>query len=393
MTNTGDALRCVRFPRSLAGIGLGLLFFMGSPQTGFSLPAFARQNNLSCVTCHSSYPRLNPFGKSFKAKGYSLVGPQATAGPWAWQNFYPIAFQGIMGYSFQKNNPTDGDFAVNAVQIFAGGAIAPNLVMYLHHHLVMDDLPGELHEAWIKWFVPRLPVELRIGQFELPLANSPGKTILTHFGYLSYTATLGENPDLLANSKRGVELTWAPVDGLRWATVYYQQEGYRAVFSRLSRSTLTSDIGVFFQYGSATLGDTTEFTDRYSRVGIDFDWLLSALAELYGMAQYGKDTNPHGDGDPGTFWAGFLQLDLHVRPEVVLGVRGETFQNLSAEAGSSEPHLLHEAQGGPLPDHGIWLDLFGQYYLAMNAKLVLEYLRDLTTPADSRGIVGVHYAF
>ncbi len=385
----GPSLSFLRRPGPLS-LGLFLLFTTTSV---YGLPAFARQNGLSCVTCHSSYPRLNPFGKSFKAKGYTLTGPESFQGPWIWKNFYPIAFQGIMGYTFQENQLTDGTFSINGLQIFAGGAIGPNLVMYLHHHLVMEDLPGELHEAWLQWKVPKVPAFVKVGQFELPLANSPGKTILTHFGYVAYTATLGENPDLLANSKRGVELTIAPTDGLRWATVYYQMENFKAVFTRLSRSMLTYDIGAFLQYGQATSVDSSTFQDRYYRVGADFDYLLSTVAELYGMAMYGRDTNPHGDGDPGTFWAGFLQLDLHVSPNVVIGTRAETYQNLSQESESSMPQLLHEVQGGALPDHGVWVDLFGQYYLAMNAKVIVEYLRNLSTPSDSRGIVGVHYAF
>jgi len=358
-----------------------------------ALPAFARQNGLNCITCHSSYPRLNPFGESFKDKGYSLTGPQTFQGPWEWKDFYPIAFQGVIGYNFPSSDPDKGDFSVNALQIFAGGPIGPGVVMYLHHHLVMDDLPGELHEAWLKWYPRTLPVEVKIGQFELPLANSPGKTILSHFGYIAYTATLGENTDIFASSKRGLELIWKFTPTLRLSTVYYQLHDIKAGFVRLGTHSSTLKLGALLQYGNITIGDTLSFNDRYYRTGVDFDFYLLPL-EIYGIAYYGKDNNPHGDGDPGDFWTGFLEMDYHVLPKLVLGIRGEMFQILTKESETGEEaRLLHEAGTALLPEKGTWIDLFVQYYIALNAKLMAEYLIDLNKSEESKGMLGVHYAF
>jgi hypothetical protein len=40
-----------------------------------AVPAYARQTGLSCSACHfQRFPLLNPFGRSFKANGYTLVG-------------------------------------------------------------------------------------------------------------------------------------------------------------------------------------------------------------------------------------------------------------------------------------------------------------------------------
>jgi len=38
-----------------------------------SLPSFARQTQLSCTACHTSFPELNSFGRQFKANGYTLT--------------------------------------------------------------------------------------------------------------------------------------------------------------------------------------------------------------------------------------------------------------------------------------------------------------------------------
>jgi hypothetical protein len=42
-----------------------------------SLPSYARQTQLSCTACHTSFPELNSFGRQFKANGYTLTTASA----------------------------------------------------------------------------------------------------------------------------------------------------------------------------------------------------------------------------------------------------------------------------------------------------------------------------
>ena len=46
-----------------------LMSFSGSAS---AIPAFARQYEISCATCHAAFPRLNSFGKSFVASNYRM---------------------------------------------------------------------------------------------------------------------------------------------------------------------------------------------------------------------------------------------------------------------------------------------------------------------------------
>ena len=39
-----------------------------------AIPAFARKYETSCLTCHSVYPRLTPFGEAFRRNGYRFPG-------------------------------------------------------------------------------------------------------------------------------------------------------------------------------------------------------------------------------------------------------------------------------------------------------------------------------
>ncbi len=39
-----------------------------------AVPSFARQTGLACTSCHTVFPELTPFGRSFKLHGYTLTG-------------------------------------------------------------------------------------------------------------------------------------------------------------------------------------------------------------------------------------------------------------------------------------------------------------------------------
>ncbi len=39
-----------------------------------AVPSFARQTGLACMACHTVFPELTPFGRTFKLNGYTLTG-------------------------------------------------------------------------------------------------------------------------------------------------------------------------------------------------------------------------------------------------------------------------------------------------------------------------------
>ena len=57
-------------------IGLSLSSLLAS-NIANAVPAFARQTDMPCVSCHyQSFPALNAFGRNFRATGYTLSGSQ-----------------------------------------------------------------------------------------------------------------------------------------------------------------------------------------------------------------------------------------------------------------------------------------------------------------------------
>jgi hypothetical protein len=55
--------------KGLAMLGLALAVL---PQPASAVPSFARQTGLACEACHTVFPQLTPFGRTFKASGYTL---------------------------------------------------------------------------------------------------------------------------------------------------------------------------------------------------------------------------------------------------------------------------------------------------------------------------------
>ena len=45
---------------------------ISSLQNADALPSFARQTGMGCMSCHTIWPELTPFGRSFKLNGYTF---------------------------------------------------------------------------------------------------------------------------------------------------------------------------------------------------------------------------------------------------------------------------------------------------------------------------------
>ncbi len=51
---------------------IALLGMMLAATDAWALPAFARQTGQACTQCHSAFPYLNLFGRTFKENGFRL---------------------------------------------------------------------------------------------------------------------------------------------------------------------------------------------------------------------------------------------------------------------------------------------------------------------------------
>ena len=70
MTTTRRARNLTR----LAITAVVFFLFLAIPRTASAIPAFARKYGTSCTTCHTIYPKLNPFGEAFRRNGFRFPG-------------------------------------------------------------------------------------------------------------------------------------------------------------------------------------------------------------------------------------------------------------------------------------------------------------------------------
>jgi hypothetical protein len=66
--------RSTRGRGGLLFLQIGLLLACAVPMRVNAVPAFSRKYQTSCQTCHSIFPKLNPFGTAFRLNGYHLPG-------------------------------------------------------------------------------------------------------------------------------------------------------------------------------------------------------------------------------------------------------------------------------------------------------------------------------
>jgi len=56
-----------------------LTILLGAAGRAWAIPAFARKYKTSCVTCHTIFPKLTPFGEQFRRNGYRFPGIDSDA--------------------------------------------------------------------------------------------------------------------------------------------------------------------------------------------------------------------------------------------------------------------------------------------------------------------------
>ncbi len=122
------------------------------PRTAHAVPSYARQTGLACEACHTVFPQLTPFGRAFKASGYTLFNTlkvsdvnrlkQSTL---SLSDLPPISIMAIASESLgaKANDPgsskSSSDFP-QQLSIFYAGRISDNLGAYIQ--ATYDDQSG-----------------------------------------------------------------------------------------------------------------------------------------------------------------------------------------------------------------------------------------------------------
>jgi hypothetical protein len=141
---------------------LGMLATLATIEPARAVPSFARQTGQPCGACHTDFPQLTPFGRSFKLRGYTAGGGQFRRTPFddaaaaavlaqytgmpvkappaivgsindVWVP--PVAVMAVVGFTHTQvpQDPTGSPFQPNdnvfpsPVSVFYGGAITDHI--------------------------------------------------------------------------------------------------------------------------------------------------------------------------------------------------------------------------------------------------------------------------
>jgi len=159
-----------------------------------AIPAFARKYGMPCSSCHEAWPKLSPFGQSFKDNGYQM-GNDRDAPIFQSPAYWPVTFRitpiwhreslgrvlvdGPGGPNSTETRVTTHGFDWSGLDFHTAGTLAKNVSFYVlpsadstgafHFEAVWARLDNLLGSSWLN---------IKLGKFELDNLLSE-KCILT----------------------------------------------------------------------------------------------------------------------------------------------------------------------------------------------------------------------
>jgi len=185
------------------------------PAASYAIPAFSRQYQTGCATCHSDFPKLNDFGKAFKDAGFKfpaddetfLKTPPIMLGAPAQKESFPrsiwpgtipgsIPIGLRMNTFFQRTSANRGnfnallppgtpgpfipkaDFSTGFFSIFTAGNFGSDIAFWVDDDISVagQNANGGLGDAYLRFVnlgrvvkLPKDALHMRVGRFELDL--------------------------------------------------------------------------------------------------------------------------------------------------------------------------------------------------------------------------------
>jgi hypothetical protein len=374
--------------RSLAGVFLFVFVVLGTANSAYAIPAFARKYGLRCSACHLAWPILNDFGWRFKDNGYQLMNDRDAP---IWQNpsYWPVAFRFTPNLHRENTNkvavdtsagPSSGEvtvtqhgFDLSGLDILSGGTLEKNISFLL---VPSADETGSFgfESAWVRFdnLFHSPWVNVKFGKFELDnwlsekriisLSGAAGGYTLYHFvppGDNNFFGQVGDNqlglefsshsyndhtrfsaallssndgsPDLVnANSYTGY---FSATQGFDLGQLGQQRIGGYAMIGQAPTFSLTAD-------GNPVPGSSLG-KKNFSREGLFGDFFIRSF-DVGVYFQHGSDDKYFATSTPGNAplptgardasWNGvFIEPHYTVHPQWILFQRSE-FVRMSQQA-------------------------------------------------------------
>lgn len=296
------------------------VFWLGTAPA-LAIPVFAHRYGLTCQTCHTTVPHLNAVGQRFLADGYRLPGRSASSAHVA-----PVAVKVNLAYTSPPDPTGLPKATVDEVEVLTGGAVGRSTSYFIEQYLVDGGRPGSMRDAWVRQRVgdptseDGLGVNVRAGQFTLPLPVDPETFRETEQHYAVYDQAVGANPFTF----------FAPRDGIEaWLATPAATLHLAALQGHDRQSGLPSSGVDLMAYAEAPLGAAVRLSayryqgtrplapqrDGFWRQGAGV-LVSSAKCALTTVAQTGFDSSASGNGATVLSSGGFSELTWAFSPRL-----------------------------------------------------------------------------
>jgi hypothetical protein len=223
--------------RRTALIAAAILAF--APSVVHAIPAFARKYRMTCVQCHSPFPRLNAIGEQFAANGFQFSANEAptdtlnTGDPLLrLQRDIPLAVR-FDAYLQTLGRKYKGQIVRNDLQtpwgikLLSGGQIAEKVSYYMYFFLTERGAVTGLEDAYVQFTdIGSSGVSAIVGQFQVSDPLFKRELRLEYEDYEPYRFRVGgARPNLTYD--RGIMLTYSPWEGGDLAGVVVTGQGLR----------------------------------------------------------------------------------------------------------------------------------------------------------------------
>ena len=331
------------------------LFFSTS---SYAIPAFARQYQTSCSTCHIDFPKLNDFGKAFKDAGFKfpkedesflkipavLLGAPAQKELWP-HTIWPGTIPGLPPIGLRYNEffnvvsanrgkfdqtATPGtatpfiprtDFESGLFSIFTAGNFGSDIAFWVDDDISVSggNANGGLGDGYLRFVnigrflkLPTDSLHLRVGRFELDLPFTQARTYNISPYDIYSQASLGamsalfpqhnvNNAFTLADAANGVEFS----GGHSYGGYHYSLAIVDQNTSGLDQGSNTS-VFVPSATGSANGGvgfaSDSNFKDLYGRFAYRFNLERDPASRREVQAAGSTGPRDHTYLNFGTYW-------------------------------------------------------------------------------------------
>jgi hypothetical protein len=361
-------------------IMLGMFGFLFTyvPDT-LAIPAFARKYDVSCVMCHTAFPKLNDFGNNFRDNGYQM-GSDNDLPTSLDKGYFPIAFRTTVGYQYQKfgNSAADGagnlfdtytsGFGSEGMDILSAGTLDRDISFLIVPTGEFSNLGGTatfaLESAWIRLDnisgSSLLNFKIGYGDLDIPFSTHRSLTIFSPYLIYTYSPTtldvfaladhqgeaqlMGHTINSVGIFRYAVDLVSNNSYGGHDTGFYFHvtqammgggaSSGYRGGIFGLYMPMPTTSNGLtpltapIDPTASASTGGSTRPITKY---GLDLSGnFLNNQLNVFGVLMRGKDDKDLAlvaSAQDAEYWGGFVEANYMMNPKLVLIGRYDIIRN------------------------------------------------------------------